>query len=114
MNIEWIGVDLDGTLAYYDKFRGPAHIGVPIPLMVNRVKHWLEQGKRVKIFTARVWDNGTTRNKEEATKARIAINKWCLKNLGQVLEITNIKDYDMIELWDDRAFGVEKNKGWRR
>ena len=34
----WIGVDLDATLAYYDGFKGPEHIGEPIPQMVDRVK----------------------------------------------------------------------------
>lgn len=30
----WLGVDLDGTLAVYDKWRGIEHIGAPIPAMV--------------------------------------------------------------------------------
>lgn len=34
----WIGVDLDGTLAFYDSWRGIDHIGAPIPLMLQRVK----------------------------------------------------------------------------
>ena len=25
----WIGVDLDGTLAHYDKWRGVEHVGDP-------------------------------------------------------------------------------------
>ena len=29
----WIGVDLDGTLAFYDMWRGMEHIGKPIPAM---------------------------------------------------------------------------------
>jgi len=36
----WIGVDLDGTLAVYDGWRGPEHIGPPVPAMVERVKRW--------------------------------------------------------------------------
>jgi hypothetical protein len=32
----WIGVDLDGTLAFYDEWIGPEHIGAPIPGMVDR------------------------------------------------------------------------------
>lgn len=27
----WIGVDLDGTLAIYDVWRGANHIGEPVP-----------------------------------------------------------------------------------
>jgi len=39
---QWIGVDLDGTLAKYGEWRGVEHIGEPIPPMVDRVKggHW--------------------------------------------------------------------------
>lgn len=33
----WIGVDLDATLAHYDRWTGGA-IGEPIPTMVARVK----------------------------------------------------------------------------
>lgn len=32
----WIGVDLDGTLAHYDHWRGETHIGPPIAPMVDR------------------------------------------------------------------------------
>jgi len=34
----WIGVDLDGTLAHYDGWKGPTHIGAPIHKMVQRVR----------------------------------------------------------------------------
>ena len=54
-NMGWMAVDLDGTLAHYDKFISPSHIGEPIAPMVARVKKWLSQGKEVRIFTARVW-----------------------------------------------------------
>ena len=50
---EWIGVDLDGTLAYYDYWRGKEDIGPPIPKMLMRIKQWIAEGKIVKIFTAR-------------------------------------------------------------
>ena len=38
----WIGVDLDGTLAHYDGWKGIEHVGPPIPAMLARVKYWLE------------------------------------------------------------------------
>jgi len=50
---EWIGVDLDQTLAFYDEWRGVDHIGEPIPNMLEMVKGLLESGETVKIFTAR-------------------------------------------------------------
>ena len=43
----WIGVDLDGTLATYDRWRGIEHIGDPIPDMVFRIKNWIANGKTV-------------------------------------------------------------------
>lgn len=33
----WIGVDLDGTLAHYEGWKGVEHIGEPIPAMVERI-----------------------------------------------------------------------------
>lgn len=50
----WYGFDLDGTLAIYDGWKGIEHIGRPIQPMVDRAKQLHSQGKKVKIFTARV------------------------------------------------------------
>lgn len=50
----WIGVDLDGTLAHYDEWRGVSHVGEPVPLMLERVRRWLGEGREVRILTARV------------------------------------------------------------
>jgi hypothetical protein len=107
----WVGVDLDGTLAQYDGFKGPLIIGDPIPKMLERVKGWLASGITVKIFTARVSEGATDgRNVEEV---RTAIQDWCEKHIGQRLEVTCIKDYGMFELWDDRAVQVVPNTGER-
>lgn len=100
----WIGVDLDGTLAFYDGWKGADHIGRPIYPMVERVMDWVGRGIEVRIFTARVSDDPTG-------EARTAIERWCLNNLGFHLPITNVKDYGMVELWDDRAITVEQNTG---
>lgn len=109
----WIGVDLDGTLAEYDGWRGPDRIGAPVPAMVERVKLWLGEGKDVRIFTARISSDGTIERVMDAERARAAIQQWCIEHLGRVLPITNTKDYGMIELWDDRCVQVEKNTGRR-
>jgi hypothetical protein len=101
----WIGVDLDGTLAHYDHWRGEDHIGAPISAMVKRVMSWLAEGREVRIFTARVCDG--------KPETRSFIESWCLIHLGAVLPITNQKDYGMIELWDDRCVQVEPNTGQR-
>ena len=99
---QWIGVDLDGTLAEYNDWIDLSHIGKPIPLMVERVKGWVVEGKKVKIFTARVTHG------HEAVRY---IHEW-LKTQGlPELEVTNIKDFDMVELWDDRCVSVETNTG---
>jgi hypothetical protein len=102
----WVGVDLDGTLATYDDWKGVEHIGEPVPMMLMRVLFWIGVGRKVKIFTARV--GGGQRD-----EALPYIEAWCLKHLGQVLDVTCEKDLYMIELWDDRAKQVEPNMGLR-
>ena len=99
----WIGVALDGTLAYYEGSGAGNTIGDPIQPMLDRVRLWLVENKKVKIFTARV----AYRNE----KQRELIKAWCLKHIGQELEVTCMKDQGMRELWDDRAVSVEKNTG---
>lgn len=93
----WIGVDLDRTLAYYDHYRGDEHIGHPIEPMVKRVKKWVEEGKDVRLMTAR--------------KPHPAIRRWMSKHLGVILPITNQKDPFMIALYDDRAVAIKPNEG---
>lgn len=95
----WIGVDLDGTLAFYD---GDAWgIGAPIPKMLERVHKWLAEGREVRIFTARA-----------CVPAQIGIvSAWSKKHIGVELQVTNTKDFGMIELWDDRCVQVQSNTG---
>lgn len=108
----WIGVDLDGTLAHYDGvWKGEDVIGEPIPAMLLRVKAWLEAGVTVKIFTARVAGHGITDLRGHVVDAITPIQDWCEQHLGQALEITNVKDYGMFRLYDDRAIQVEMNTG---
>ena len=102
----WIGVDLDGTLAYHGDWQGSTHVGEPIPLMLERVKKWLSEGIEVRIMTARV--ASTSHGREEA---REAIKAWCKEHVGIELEVTSEKDYGMIELWDDRSVSIEFNTG---
>jgi hypothetical protein len=102
----WIGVDLDATLAKYDHWRGVDHIGEPIVPMLNRVKKWLKEGKTVKIFTARA-----SVPDEMFATVETPIHEWCEKQGLPRLEVTCIKDFGMIELWDDRAVRVETNTG---
>jgi len=107
----WIGVDLDGTLAHYEGWQGPDIIGAPIMPMVERVKAWLAQGKTVKIFTARFHGHGMPLLGGGIEDVVTPIQEWCIKHIGQSLEITNRKDFGMIELWDDRCIQVIANQG---
>lgn len=106
----WIGVDLDGTIARYDGWKGPEHIGDPIEPMLNRIKAWLAAGVDVRIFTARV---SGVREGMEASATLKCIEHWCEKHVGRVLPVTCTKDFGMIQLWDDRAIQVEPNTGRR-
>lgn len=114
----WIGVDFDGTLAYYNHGDFPA-LGAPIPRMVARVKAWLAAGIEVRIVTARVsfaqalrdnLDGLGDRMIEVAEQTRL-IREWCELHIGQSLEATAEKDFGMMELWDDRAVSVDHNTG---
>ncbi len=102
---QWIGVDLDGTLAEYNDWISIEHIGKPIMPMVERVKGWLAEGKTVKIFTARV---------TQGSESIKYIHMWLLNQGLPKLEVTNIKDFNMLELWDDRCVSVITNTGMPR
>ena len=102
----WIGVDLDGTLAsdtgqqLWDA-EGRPKIGQPVPEMVARVKTWVAEGFTVKIFTARAY----------SALQVAAIRDWLARRGLPDLEVTNVKDLNMIALWDDRCVQVGRNSG---
>lgn len=98
----WIGVDLDGTLAKYDGWMGIEHVGDPVPPMLERVKSWVNSGTTVKIFTARCY---------HCPEAIPFIQDWLEKHGLPRLEVTNVKDHGMIQLWDDRCYRVKMNTG---
>lgn len=99
----WYGVDLDGTLAVYGGWQGPDHIGEPVPVMADRVRKWLSAGIDVRIFTARA----------SVPEMIPPIQDWTEKHFGVRLAVTNVKDFSMIELYDDRAVQIEANTGRR-
>lgn len=51
---DWIGFDLDGTLAKYYGWKGIDNIGAPIKPMIDLMKRMRDEGKVVKIMTARI------------------------------------------------------------
>lgn len=115
MSKGWIGVDLDGTLAHYEGWKGIDHIGEPIPAMVDRVQEWLTEKKDVRIFTARVSGlyifTANSPQFKEAERALYHVREWCKKHIGVPLPVTAVKDQQMIMLWDDRCTKVETNTG---
>lgn len=104
--MDWVGYDLDGTLAVYEGFRG-LYIGDPVPKMIEHLKATLASGVKVKIFTARV----ATADKDELETIQRVIRAWSRRHIGQELEITCVKDRDMLRLYDDRAYHVITNTG---
>ena len=60
----------------------------------------------MKIFTARV--SCAEPDRSEVIRY---IEDWCMSHIGKKLPVTCIKDFAMIELWDDRAVRVVMNKG---
>lgn len=110
MSKGWIALDLDGTLARVDVPRVPEElgdpvppIGPPVPAMLSRLRGWIARGETVKIFTGRACVPGGI---EE-------VQRWLVSHGLPLLEVTNAKDRGTMEIWDDRAVGVELNTGER-
>jgi len=97
----WIGVDLDGTLAEWDGWKGHEHIGRPVPAMLERVQRWMKMDIEVRIFTARA----------SRPDHIPAVEKWLEQHGLGGLQVTNQKDYRMLQLWDDRCVQVIPNSG---
>jgi hypothetical protein len=102
----WIGFDFDGTLA--ERVPGASFevLGKPITTVVKKVQALLAEGWYIKIFTARVSSQFS-----DAEHQRDLIQEWCLKHIGDLLDVTCEKDGSMVELWDDRAVSVMHNGG---
>jgi hypothetical protein len=103
----YIAVDLDRTLAHEDGFTDLLTIGTPIPEMVAKVKRAMEEGYEIRIFTARV----SHPDSQLTQQITVAIQDWCYQNLGVRFMVTNCKDFNMLEIWDDRCVQVEPNTG---
>jgi len=90
---QWVGFDLDGTLAEYDGWQGPEHIGAPIPEGLALLQDEMDNGFEIRIFTSRADD----------PKNIPYVQQWCLENIGRVLEVTNVKDPDCVRIYDDKG-----------
>lgn len=108
MSAGWIGVDLDGTLAVYGEPLASGSIGRPVPEMLRRVRSWRREGIEVRVVTARAGLHPLLL--EDFMRE---FREWSITNLGEVLPVTDRKDFAMVEPWDDRAVQVEPNTGRR-
>jgi hypothetical protein len=107
-------VDLDSTLAYYDKWNGPTLIGEPVESMISKVKHWLHNGDKVVIFTTRLITKEIGKLSEsELSATKKAIEYWCLKYIGQKLPVTATKGF-FDKFYDDKGEHIIKNTGLTR
>lgn len=112
----WIGVDFDGTLSHYNGWRN-GELGKPVQAMQTRVLDWLNAGREVRIVTARVAETGLRNqvggfdDNAFAAEQRAKIEAWCLEHLGRIIPVTAMKDFGMVELWDDRCVRVVENTG---
>jgi hypothetical protein len=107
-----IACDLDGTLALYDQFKGPAIIDGPVPEMVQKVKAALAAGDEVWIFTARVNPKDESQQSYlDAMAAMDAISLFCYQQIGVNLPVTHEKLTRFTDFWDDRAKQVYPNTG---
>jgi hypothetical protein len=101
---QWIGVDFDGTLARDDAaghFDPPYPLGQAIPEMVAMIRSLMDAGVTVKIFSARACEPENIP----------VIQAWTERHgLGR-MEVTNLKDYDLIRFFDDRAIQMLPNAG---
>ena len=97
----WYGVDLDETLAYYFGPIGNTEIGDPVMDIFLIVRKWLDEGKDVRLLTARA------SFPEEVPK----IESWLTKYGIEKVVITNVKSPGMVMLLDDKAREVASNTG---
>jgi hypothetical protein len=98
----YIGIDLDGTLAYYEGWNNGA-IGDPIQRMAQRLWTWLREGQEIRIVTARAGD--------PARGELARTQRWLWDNFALMIPVQNTKTFRMHQLWDDRAVQVVPNTG---
>jgi len=119
----WIGFDLDGTLARYDKEQAVnpltgrydgLWIGQPIPETVKLARYWINKGVEIRILTARVSALPFLEKPIQEQQVVSKIQDWCLLHLGKIIPITCKKDKNMFCLYDDRTIQLIKNTGIRK
>ena len=99
-----IATDFDGTLALEEQ----EDSGFPpaVPEMLERVRHWVDEGKEVWVLTARLTRPDIDREYEIGV-----IQDWLEQHGLPRLEVTDRKMWFFKEYWDDRAVQVVTNTG---
>ncbi|MGF1451939.1 MAG: hypothetical protein ACFB21_07700 [Opitutales bacterium] len=97
----WLGVGFDGTLASVGEGPAAEEPGAPIFPMIRRVEDWLGLGLTVKVFT---WRGATEEGRRQ-------VQEWLVENGLPPLDVTDTKDFEMVEFWDVRGVQVIPNSG---
>lgn len=105
---EWIGVDLDGTLATYQHGQYP-NVGELITPMFHFCRYLQGKGYTLQVVTARV--NPYVEGRVKANDQIASINLWLQGYFEFPPAITYYKDRYMLALFDDRAYNVAFNQG---
>jgi len=106
---ETIAIDLDGTLAYYDTWKGIDHIGDPLSGAVEFVQGLIDDGYDVCIYTTRT-NPDVNRGTVEDLSERIL--NW-LEEHGFPSEVS-ISPFKPLAMYyiDDRAYHHPTNATW--
>lgn len=113
----WIGCDLDGTCAKYAEIVPIDVIGEPLWPMIERMRVWVQHNIDVRMMTARMPLPGQTMKclvtgrHWSYAEMNVVIGNWSERLVGKRLIGTCIKDFYMVELWDDRAIQMVPNTG---
>ena len=96
----WIGIDMDGVLSLERSIEEP--IGPPIPLMVERLKALeANQSFEIKIMSPRV----------ASESGRKEIRHWLKAQGLPNYQLTNKKDFNMLEFLTAKGVQVQRNRG---
>jgi hypothetical protein len=109
-----IALDLDRTLATFERGQDLEVIGKPIIPMIRQVRNWWEKGYSITIFTARVskyFKSGEERSEEFINLQKKLIWTFCIDNGLPMFNITADKSPCFTHFVDDKAVKVIPNKG---
>lgn len=107
--MNWIGFDLDGTLARNTD--GPFLIGEPYPDAIDKLKEFLDKGEKVKIVTDRISHNYLIENGIRKEYVINYIRKWCLEHIGVELEVVSELD-GMVLFYSNRCIIWKESRNY--